>query len=54
MADVKVTREGNGWIVWLDGDAVGRFFVASDALDYAELLECDPRVRSEAKTPLSS
>ncbi|MDQ4144688.1 MAG: hypothetical protein M3198_13285 [Actinomycetota bacterium] len=48
MANVKLTREGINWIVWLDEAAVGRFPIAGDALDYAQLLECDPRVRAEA------
>ncbi len=48
MADVRVSREGLDWLVWLEGEMVARFVVAGDALAYASLLECDPRARREA------
>ena len=36
------------WLVWLGEDIVGRFSIVGDALAYAAILECDPRIRKEA------
>jgi hypothetical protein len=36
------------WVVRMGEKLVGRFLVTGDALAYATLLECDPRVRREA------
>jgi glycyl-tRNA synthetase alpha subunit len=49
MPDVRVVKdEGLQWEVWLDGTMVGHYTVLSDALNYASLLECDPRERALA------
>lgn len=49
LAEVFLSRAGSlEWLVFLDGLIVGRFGIVSDALDYASLLECDPRARLEA------
>ena len=49
MARVEVTREAFlVWLVWLDLSVVGTFDNALEALDYASMLECDPRYRSDA------
>ena len=46
--DVKISEDGLDWLVWLDGTVVGRYDLVGDALHYASMLECDPRMRSEA------
>jgi hypothetical protein len=46
--EVRVSQDGWDWLVWLDGTLVGRFDLVGVALDYASMLECDPRTRSEA------
>jgi hypothetical protein len=47
--DVKVAKGADlTWLVSMDQQVVGRFVIAGDALAYAALLECDPRVRREA------
>jgi hypothetical protein len=47
--DVKVSKSPDlTWLVSLGEDVVGRFLIAGDALAYAALLECDPRIRREA------
>lgn len=50
MASIAVTREAFLlWLVWLDTSVVASFDNALDALAYASLLECDPRLRGEAE-----
>lgn len=50
MASVLITREAFLlWLVWLDCTVVASFDNVLDALDYASLLECDPRLRGEAE-----
>jgi hypothetical protein len=47
--DVKISKSPDlTWLVSLDKHVVGRFVIAGDALAYAALLECDPRIRREA------
>jgi hypothetical protein len=47
--DVKVSRGPDiTWLVWLGQRVVGRFTLVGDALAYATILECDPRIRKEA------
>jgi hypothetical protein len=54
MAEVKVWQaEDENWLVTLEGVIVGRFALAFDALDWASLLECDPRERLAALAPAS-
>jgi hypothetical protein len=49
MADVRISKaEGFQWLVLLEGVVVGKFAIATEALDYASLLECDPRERDLA------
>jgi hypothetical protein len=48
LPEVKLMQDGYRWLVSLDGTVVGRFDILGDALAYANLLECDPRTRSEA------
>ena len=49
MARVEVTREAfMVWLVWLDLSVAGTFDNALDALNYASMLECDPRYREAA------
>ena len=48
VPEVKVIHEGFRWVVELDGTIVGRFDIVGEALHYANMLECDPRARSEA------
>ena len=49
MARVEVTREAfMVWLVWLDLSVVGTFDNALEALQYASILECDPRYRTAA------
>jgi hypothetical protein len=50
MADVKITRESFlMWLVWLDCSVIASFDSVLEALDFASLLECDPRFRREAE-----
>lgn len=47
--DVTVAKGADlTWLVCLGSDVVGRFVIVGDALAYAVLLECDPRIRREA------
>jgi hypothetical protein len=47
--EVKVSKGGDlTWLVSSGNQVVGRFMIAGDALAYAALLECDPRIRKEA------
>lgn len=49
MASVAVTREAFLlWLVWLDSSVVATFDNVLDALAYASMLDCDPRLRREA------
>jgi hypothetical protein len=48
VPEVKVIQDGFSWVVELDGVSVGRFDIVGEALHYANMLECDPRARSEA------
>jgi hypothetical protein len=49
MADVRVSKANElQWDVLLEGVVVGRFVIATEALNYAALLECDPRERDLA------
>ena len=49
MPDVRVSKADHlEWIVWLEGVAVARYSICSDALAYASMLECDPRERDLA------
>jgi hypothetical protein len=49
MADVRISKAaGLQWLVLLEGVVVGKFVIATEALDYAALLECDPRERDLA------
>jgi hypothetical protein len=49
MADVRVSKANElQWDVLLEGVVVGRFVIATEALNYASLLECDPRERDLA------
>ncbi|MDQ4145932.1 MAG: hypothetical protein M3198_19730 [Actinomycetota bacterium] len=46
MPDVRVLKEtACSWAVTLDGDIVAHYAVATEALAYASMLECDPRER---------
>ncbi len=46
MPDVRVAKETVcSWTVSLDGRVVGHYAIATEALAYASLLECDPRER---------
>ena len=47
--DVQVFKGANlTWMVSLDNRIVGQFTIVGDALAYAAMLECDPRIRGEA------
>jgi hypothetical protein len=47
--DVQVSKGADlTWMVSLDKRIVGRFTIVGDALAYAAMLECDPRIRGEA------
>jgi hypothetical protein len=47
--DVKVSKGADlTWMVSLDQRIVGQFTIVGDALAYASMLECDPRIRGEA------
>ena len=46
MPDVRVSKKtACDWTVSLDGHVVGHYAIATEALAYASLLECDPRER---------
>ena len=46
MPDVQVVKETScNWAVSLDGHIVAHYVIATEALAYASLLECDPRER---------
>jgi hypothetical protein len=47
--EVKVSKGSDlTWLVWLGDLVVGRYMIVGDALAYAQILECNPRVRGEA------
>jgi hypothetical protein len=47
--DVRVSKDADhAWLVSLGHQVVGRFMIVGDALAYASILECDPRIRNEA------
>ncbi len=49
VVNVRVSRETDlNWLVSFEGTVVGRFLILGEAMDYAALLECCPRVRAEA------
>jgi hypothetical protein len=49
MADVRVSKTSQlQWEVLLEGIVVATFVIATEALNYASLLECDPRERDLA------
>ena len=46
MPDVRVYKQTPcNWAVSLDGNIVAHYVLATEALAYASLLECDPRER---------
>lgn len=46
MPDVRVVKEtACSWAVSLDGAVVAHYAIATEALAYASMLECDPRER---------
>jgi hypothetical protein len=46
MPDVRVVKEtASKWLVSLDGLVVAHYAIATEALAYASMLECDPRER---------
>lgn len=51
MPDVRVMRETVcSWAVSLDGAIVAHYAIATEALAYASMLECDPRERDLARS----
>ena len=49
MADVRISKADSlQWLVLLEGVVVAKFAIATEALNYASLLECDPRERDLA------
>lgn len=51
MPDVQVVKETScNWTVSLDGHIVAHYVLATEALAYASLLECDPRERDLARS----
>ncbi len=47
--EVKISKGTDlTWLVWLGDLIVGRYMIVGDALAYAQILECNPRIRSEA------
>lgn len=49
MPDVRVIKDERlEWEVWLEGTLVAHYSMMGDALNYASLLECDPRERALA------
>lgn len=54
MPDVRVLKEtACNWTVSLDGHIVAHYVLATEALAYASLLECDPRERDLARASWS-
>ena len=49
---IRVTKHSEiEWRVWFNDTRVASFGLLIDALDYAELLRCSPRVRAEVFHP---
>ena len=50
MPDVRVVKEtACSWAVSLDGMVVAHYAIATEALAYASMLDCDPRERDLAR-----
>lgn len=55
MAKVQISKTLElRWLVHLDDIVVGSFMIVGDALSYAQLLECSPRIRREARVGAGS